>query len=168
MLEQIINYIQDVSKKHILVNSTKYQSRININQQANNRYFQVVVEDDIFIEQTLQTNVMKMTLNLNVLGFPTKGKDVLKIQSEALQVGVEIIRYIDKDVTFQNRINIVDYSFMSLSEFTDDRCCGQRITIEMNIPNPLNLCDYERHFVDKEEVDTENVDREITLKPIRL
>ena len=167
MLEQIIEYIQDVSKKHILVNTVKYQGRININQQGNNRYMQVVIEDDVYIEQTMHPTVMAMTINMNILGFPTKDKSVLKVQSDALQVAVEILKYIEADPTYKNRLSINEYSFMSLSDYTDDNCAGQRVTISLKFPNPINLCEYQNHFVDKVE-EEKNTDREITLKPIKL
>ena len=66
MLEQIINYIGRVALKHKAVNTLKYQKRSLINQQNNNAYMEVVIEDNSYLQQIITQNIFTMTTNINI------------------------------------------------------------------------------------------------------
>lgn len=165
MFEQIINYILEIALRHKAVKYGKYQSRILINQQNNNAYMQVNVEDDPFFQLLVsQDNIFTVTLNLDILGFVTPEYSILQAQSDALQIGVELIAFIDQDETFRGQMSIHDYSFLGLSHFTDDNAAGQRLTLELRIPNPINLCTFLDNFDD--EPDIMEIDKEIDLTDV--
>ena len=103
-----------------------------------------------------------MTLNIDILAFPKDNYTVLDCQNDALQIGVEIIHYIAKDETFMGRLQVHDYSFLSIDEYTDDRAAGQRLTLELVIPNPINLCEFMDNF-SEEFIPVEKEDKEIDL-----
>lgn len=179
MFEQIMNYIATTALKHVAVKQSKYQKRIMINQQNNNAYMQVVIEDDPFGQYIKTSGVYTLTLNIDVLGFPKDDTEILKIQSDAFQVASELIAYIDKDTTFMDRISVYDYSMLGISHFTDDNAAGQRVSLELVVPNPINLCDlddnftYELIFIEKDELELEDPNpeskaNELVLKPIKL
>lgn len=179
MYKNIIQYIMDTALMHKAVNSTKFQGRQYINQQNGNGYMQFIVEDNVYSDYKISSNTFTMTLNIDILCFPTNEYTVLDIQNDTFQVGNEILAYIIKDKSFKNLLDIYDYSFLSLSEFTDDRSAGQRLTLELVIPNPVNRCSLDDNFIYKGETvvtDNEitlqmasaNNHNSISLKPIRL
>ena len=179
MFEQIMDYIGTTALKHVAVRQYKYQKRIMINQQNNNAYMQVVIEDDPYGQYIKTNGVYTLTLNIAALGFPKADTEILKIQSDAFQVASELIAYIDNDTTFMDRISVYDYSMLSISHFTDDNAAGQRISLELVVPNPINLCTLDDNFTDeivlveKDELELkdpnpESKANELVLKPIRL
>ena len=177
MYNQIIQYIMECAMKHVAVNSVKYQSRVLINQQNSNPNYQVVIEDDAYLQYMKTGNVNTMSLNIDILSHCGDDDNILDIQSTALQIGAELLKY------FLSLLKIDDYDFLMLSHFTDDDSAGVRISIQFVVPNPVDLCSYRDNFdedkdftVEKEdnidlkkEQDCENGGgNEITLNPIKL
>ena len=180
MYNQIIQYIMECAMKHVAVKSVKYQSRILINQQNSNPNYQVVIEDDAYLQYNKTGNVNTMSLNIDILSHC--GDDgILDIQSTALQIGAELIKYVETDDYFLSLLKIDDYDFLMLSHFTDDDSAGVRISIQFVVPNPVDMCSFRDNFdedkgftVEKEdsidlkkEQDCENGGG-ITLNPIKL
>lgn len=182
MLEQIINYIGSVALKHKAVNTFKYQNRSLINQQNNNAYMEVVIEDNSYLQQIITQNIFTMTTNINILGFPKDDTEILDVQSVAMQIAVEIMAYIEQDQTFLGQLSIHDYDILLVSHFSDDASAGVRLSLELVIPNPLNICTYldnfdeETDIVEKSTLDLTQADKavlsdkkkELSLKPIKL
>lgn len=182
MLEQIINYIMESAIKHIAVNTVKYQSRILINAQNSNPNYQVVIEDDAYFQFIKTGNVNTLSLNIDILSHVGDDSEILNIQSTAFQIGSELLKYIETDEYFYSLIKIYDYDFLALSHFTDDDSAGMRISLQLVVPNPVDLCSYRDNFdedkdfsVDKDEsinltpeTDCGNDGNEITLNPIKL
>ena len=67
MINQIVEAFKEGSLKHRAVWTFKYQDRILINAQPNNKYYQVILETDGYFEQSGEYHTL--TINLNVLGF---------------------------------------------------------------------------------------------------
>lgn len=180
MLEQIIEYIGEIAMKHVAVNTFKYQERILTNAQNSNKYFQFIIEDNPDLEWVKTSNVYVLSLNIDILGFPTKDMKVLKCQSIALQIGSEVMAYIEGDYTYKGIMSIYDYDFMALSEYTDDKSAGFRLTLKLAVPNPVDLCTLDQNFEECEITDiqppldlnpstpVEQEDTELKLTPIRL
>lgn len=181
MYKQIIDYIMECAMKHVAVNSVKYQSRVLINQQNSNPNYQVVIEDDAYL-QYVKTGMNTMSLNIDILSHCGDDDNILDIQSNALQIGAELLKYVETDDYFLSLLNVNDYDFLMLSHFTDDDSAGVRISLQFVVPNPVDLCSYRDNFdedkdftVEKEdnidlkkEQDCENEGKEITLNPIKL
>ena len=182
MLEQIINYIGSVALKHKAVNTFKYQKRSLINQQNNNAYIEVVIEDNSYLQQIITHNIFTMTTNINILGFPKDDTEILEVQSVAMQIAVEIMAYIEQDQTFLGQLSIHDYDILLVSHFTDDDAAGVRLSLELVLPNPINLCTYMDNFdeetdiIEKPTLDLTQADKAVlsdnkktlSLKPIKL
>lgn len=164
MFKQVIEYIMDTALKHKAVKQAKYQKRSYINAQNNNRYIQFIIEDDPFAQYLRESNVFTITYNIDILGFPTDEYSSLQIQSDAFQIGNEILKKIDRDGSISSYLTIWDYSFLSLSNFTDDNASGQRLTLELVVPTPVNICTLDDNFNDEPYV--EETDKEIDLKDI--
>lgn len=183
MYNQIIQYIMKCAIKHVAVNSVKYQSRVLINQQNSNPNYQVVIEDDAYLQYMKTGNVNTMSLNIDILSHCGDDDNILDIQSTALQIGAELLKYVEIDDYFLSLLKIDDYDFLMLSHFTDDDSAGVRISVQFVVPNPVDLCSFRDNFdedkdftVEKEdnidlkkEQDCENDnDGGITLNPIKL
>lgn len=182
MFQEIIDYVGGVALKHKAVNTYKYKKRSLINQQNNESYLQFIIEDNAYFQNIITQNVFTVTLNIDILGFPKDDTEILKYQNDCFQVGVEIMAYIEQDETYKNLVSIHDFDFLAISHFTDDSAAGQRLTLELVIPSPLNLCTYLDNFdedieiVEKPTLDLTEADKstladkkkELTLKPLKL
>lgn len=182
MLNQIINYIGDISLRHKAVKSYKYQRREMINQQNNNAYIQVVAEDNAFFQNIITQNLFTVTLNIDVLAFPKDDTEILSLQNDCFTVANEIVAYIEQDDTFMGQLSIHDYDYLLLSHFTDDSSCGVRMSLELVIPNPINLCEYMDNFneeiptVEEKTLDLTSAEKSastedkktLTLKPLKM
>lgn len=182
MLEQIVNYIGSVGLKHKAVKTFKYQKRSLINQQNNNGYVELIIEDNAYLQQVITQNIFTATFNVDILGFPKDDTEILGIQSLCMQIAVEIMAYIERDGTFLGKLSIHDYDILLVSHFTDDSSCGVRLSLELVMPNPLNLCSYLDNFDENVEIAEKptlnltqadkavptNKKKELNLRPIKL
>lgn len=182
MLEQIVNYIGSVGLRHKAVKTFKYQKRSLINQQNNNGYIELIIEDNAYLQQVITQNIFTATFNVDILGFPKDDTEILSIQSLCMQIAVEIMAYIEQDTTFLGQLSIHDYDILLVSHFTDDASAGVRLSLELVIPNPINLCSFMDNFdenveiVEKPTLDLTQADKavptgnkkELNLKPIKL
>lgn len=168
MFKQLILYIINVALKHKAVKYSKYKNKIYTNAQNNNAYMQFNIDTDPYFQLliTSPNQPFTMTLNIDILGFPKDNYTVLDCQNDALQIGVEVIHYIAQDETFMRMLSIHDFSFLGLDEYTDDRAAGQRLTLEIVIPNPINLCTFMDNF-SEEFIPVEKEDKEIDLKDVK-
>ena len=167
MYKQLILYIINVALKHKAVKYSKYKNKIYTNAQNNNSYMQFNIDTDPYFQLliTSPNQPFTMTLNIDILGFPKDNYTVWDRQNDALQIGVEVIHYIAQDETLMGQLSVHDYSFLALDEFTDDRSAGQRLTLEMIIPNPINLCTFMDNF-SEEFIPVEKEDKDIDLKDV--
>lgn len=180
MYKTIVDYICDIAMKHKAVKSTKYQKRIMINQQPTNAYMQVIVEDNTFLQWKKTMDVFTMTLNIDILGLPSDDSEILDIQNVALQVGVELLAYIESDPQYKGILSIYDYDLLAVSHFTDDNSAGYRLSLEVTVPNPVDLCNYLDNFdednmaieaekpLDIIDAKPETKSNELVLSPIKL
>ena len=182
MLEQIVNYIGSVGLKHKAVKTFKYQKRSLINQQNNNGYVELIIEDNAYLQQMITQNIFTATFNVDILGFPKDDTELLGIQSLCMQIAVETMAYTEEDGTFLGKLSIHDYDILLVSHFTDDSSCGVRLSLELIIPNPINLCSFMDNFdenveiVEKPTLNLTQADKavptdkkkELNLRPIKL
>ena len=166
MYNQIIQYIMECAMKHVAVKSVKYQSRILINQQNSNPNYQVVIEDDAYLQynKTGNVNTLTMSLNIDILSHCWDDDNILDIQSTALQIGAELLKYVETDDYFLSLLRIDDYDFLMLSHFTDDDSAGVRISIQFVVPNPVDMCCFRDNFDEDKGCTVEKEDNSIDLK----
>lgn len=178
MFEDIINYIGEIALRHKAVRSFQYKKRIKINAQNNTPYMQVIVEDNSYLQLIKTNNVFTCTLNIDILGQPKDETQILEVQNDALTVAVNIMAYIERDITYKGMLSIYDYDMLMLSEFTDDRSAGVRLSLELVLPIPIDLCTLDDNFNDEVEIvepdddidlpQIENKSDELILTPIKL
>ena len=166
MLTQLYNYFINTALKHRAVNSAKYQKRILTNAQNENRYIQFSFDDSPYFDLLISTTNQPFTfeMSVDILAFPkTDGTySILDAQNDCFTVGIEWLAYIAKENYFLGQLALRDYSFIGLSNYTDDNAAGFRFTVQWIIPNPINLCTYMDNFSD-EYIPTPEPEKEINV-----
>ena len=64
MYKQLVEYIQNVALKHKAVHTAKYQKRSYVNQQNNDNYIQVIVEENPYFQSIITQNIFTATFNI--------------------------------------------------------------------------------------------------------
>ena len=164
MLKQLIDYFIEVSLRHKAVYNARYKNKIYTNAQGNNGYFQMIFNTDPYFQLLVSSpnTPFTLTVNIDILGHPKSDFTVLDCQDAALTIGVQFLAFIANDSSWYSNVVVHDYSFLALDEYTDDRSAGQRLTLELIVPNPLDICTYLDEFDDEPKpIDVE--DKEIDL-----
>lgn len=178
MLKDVIDIIKDVSLRHKGVKTFRYQADKLNNAQNNYGTYQVYVDDVSLHQLNITTNIFKAEFEVYVLAQPdgTSGNTVLDVQNNAYTIAVDIMGYIDTKPQFQGILSVYDYSILTLSHYSDDDSAGVKLSLILQMPSPLNLCELDNNFNDEpysDDSDTEitiNEDEigDIDLKPITL
>lgn len=178
MLKDVINILKDISLRHKGVRTFKYQGDKFNNAQNNYATFQVYIDDISLHELNITTNIFKAKFEIYILSQPdgTSGKTVLDIQNEAYTIACDIMAYIDNNEEFYNVLSVYDYSLLTLARYTDDQSSGVKLSLTLEMPNPVNLCTLDDNFNDEPysgdtdtEIDIETNDvGDIDINPIKL
>ena len=176
MLKDVIDILRDVSLRHKGVYTFRYQGDDLNNQQNNHKYFQVYVDDISLHELNITTNIFKARFEIYILGFVNDDKTVLDVQNDAYTIATDIMAYIDTQEAFQGVLSVYDYSILTLARYTDDSSAGVKLSLVLQMPNPVNLCTLDDQFDDephKEEDDfiidiNEDEVGDVEINPIHL
>lgn len=176
MLKDVINILKDISLRHKGVRTFKYQSDIYNNAQNNHQYYQVYVDDISLHELNITTNIFKARFEIYILGFTDDENTILDVQNNAYTIACDIMAYIDTKSDFKGVLRVYDYSILTVSHYTDDNAAGVKLSLVLEMPNPVDLCTLEDNFNDEpyeDEPDKEidlNISEigDIDLKPIEL
>ena len=176
MLKDVINILKDISLRHKGVRTFKYQSDIYNNAQNNHKYFQVYVDDVSLHELNITTNIFKAKFEVYILGFVDFDTTILDVQNNAYTIAVDIMAYIDELEALKGVLRVYDYSILTVSHYTDDNAAGVKLSLVLEMPNPVDLCTLEDNFNDEPydepedtEIDINDTEvGDIDLKPINL
>ena len=176
MLKDVVNIIKDISLRHKGVRTFRYQSEILNNAQNNHAMYQVYVDDVSLHELNITTNIFKAKFEIYILGFVDDDTTVLEVQNNAYTVACDIMAYIDIKDEFKGVLSVYDYSILTLSHYTDDNAAGVKLSLVLEMPNPVNLCELDDNFNDEpyedepdNEIDINNEEiGEIEINPITL
>lgn len=144
MITELVDIFRDISLRHKGVRTFRYTGDDLINAQNSHEYYQVIMDTVQLHELNITTNIFTVNLDLYVLGF---GRDIAMVQDRAYTIGVDILAYIDNH--YIGTVSVHDYSILTLSRFTDDEAAGVKISLELAMPSPLDLCTYEDNFNDE-------------------
>ena len=161
MLKDVINILKDISLRHKGVRTFKYQSDIYNNAQNNHKYFQVYVDDVSLHELNITTNIFKARFEIYILGFVDEDTTILDVQNNAYTVACDIMAYIDTQEAFKGILRVYDYSILTVSHYTDDDAAGVKLSLVLEMPNPVNLCTLEANFNDEPYEEPEDVEIDI-------
>lgn len=178
MIKDIIEILKNVSLRHKGVRTFKYQSDIYNNAQNNYATYQVYVDDISLHQLNITTNIFKAEFQIYILSQPdgTSGNTVLDVQNNAYTIACNIMAYIDTQDEYKGVLSVYDYSILTLSHYTDDNASGVKLSLVLEMPNPVNMCDLDDNFNDEPysgDTDTKidiNIDEigDITINPITL
>ena len=176
MLRDVINIIKDISLRHKGVRTFRYQSEILNNAQNNHKMYQVYVDDVSLHELNITTNIFKAKFEIYILGFVDDENTVLDVQNNAYTIACDIMAYIDTKDEFRGVLSVYDYSILTLSHYTDDNASGVKLSLVLEMPNPVNLCTLDENFNDEpyeddkdNEIDINNEEiGDIEINPIDL
>ena len=176
MLKDVVNIIKDISLRHKGVRTFRYQSEILNNAQNNNKMYQVYVDDVSLHELNITTNIFKAQFEIYILGFVDDENTVLDVQNNAYTIACDIMAKIDIDDAYKGVLSVYDYSILTLSHYTDDNAAGVKLSLVLQMPNPVNLCTLDDNFNDEpyeDEPDNEiNINNDeigdIDINPITL
>ena len=144
MITDLVDIIKNTALRHKGVRTFRYTGEDLINAQNSHAYYQVTLDDVQLHELNITTNIFTVNLDIYILGF---GKDVALVQDNAYTIAVDLIAWLDNH--YIGTVSVHDYSILTLSRFTDDSASGVKISLELAIPSPLNLCNYENIFNDE-------------------
>ena len=163
MLKDIIEILKNISLRHKGVRTFKYQDDIYNNAQNNYETYQVYVADTSLHQLNITTNIFKAEFQIYVLGQAdgTSGNTILDVQNNAYTIAVDIMAKIDTDEAFRGILSVYDYSILVISHYTDDNSAGVKLSLVLEIPNPVNLCTLDDNFND--EPYSGDTDTEITI-----
>lgn len=177
MIKNLVNAIKEQAEHIGGIKSFQYEGADLINAQNNNATTQVIVEDDIYSEYIVTKDLLKVTVNIDILDVVHQTDDKLEVHNNALKVGIVLLKLLE--LNYGNFINVYDYSIMSVSRYTDDVLYGVRLSVYIHMPSPVNHCNL-KEFIDltneyekREDKDIDikapeiNID-EININPIKL
>lgn len=174
MIYQIVEAFKETALRHKGVFTFKYQDKILINAQPNNKYYEVIIETDPYFGQVGDNHTL--ILNMDVLGFVDI--DEVTTQDIACQIGLSIINKVVADNRMIMSLN--NYSILCFTKNTDDVSAGARFTIELAVPSFIDFCtepdnfltdeEYQEKLDNKEELylGEPKEDKGLDLKPLKL
>lgn len=180
MLKDVIDILKDISLRHKGVKTFRYQGDKFNNAQNNYATFQVYVDDISYHELNITTNIFKATFEIYILSQPSgeSGNTVLDVQNDAYTIACNIMAKIDGDSEYYGTLSVYDYSLLTLARYTDDQSSGVKLSLTLQMPNPVNLCTLDDNFNDEPysgETDTKItisgetvVSEDLTITPIKL
>lgn len=163
MLKDVINILKDISLRHKGVRTFKYQGNDLNNQQNNHKGYQVYVDDISLHELNITTNVFKARFEIYILGFVDYYTSILDVQNNAYTIACDILAYIDTQDAYKGVLSVYDYDILTLSRYTDDSASGVKLSLVLEMPNPVNLCTLDENFND--EPYEEEEDNPIDVNP---
>lgn len=177
MIKNVIDAIRDVCEKVEGIQFFSYNGADKINAQNNNETIQVWVEDDIFIQYLVDKDIIKATVNLDILDKRYQGDKSLDIHDNTITLAVVIMKLLHD--LYQGEVYVYDYSMMTLSDYTDDELYGTRLTMYLILPSLIDVCNIDEWIddikewkkKDEQELDVKvpKIDlNNINIKPIKV
>ena len=164
MLKDVIEILKNISLRHKGVRTFRYQGDKFNNAQNNYATYQVYVDDISFHELNITTNIFKAKFEIYILSQPNgeSGNTVLDVQNNAYTIACDIMAKIDNTEEYYNVLSVYDYSILTLARYTDDQSAGVKLSLTLEMPNPVNLCTLDENFND--EPYSGDTDTEITIE----
>lgn len=155
MIHKIVKLFHDLSEKHRLIKSFKYD-RLSKGMGIGDELMpHVFLEDPIYIgEANTTTGVVPVTVNFDIVITPQMLNNYSVYPStEAGQnlcenIALNFIASLKEMTGEGNDLvkGIVGWSFVTLKHWSDNDADGVRCTLIINVKNEINFCDVSEHF----------------------
>jgi len=135
---EIVNIFYELARQHEKINGFRYGKTSD--KGAGTDVYPLTWVDDPISGQSPKDNVIRYTVNVDILGIPENDNDVLNVQSAAFVVGLSYREQIKK-TAMQMGYSVESLSFISLRQYYDDDAAGYRFTYFIIAANPLDRCE---------------------------
>ena len=164
MYKDLIEIIKDVCLRYKGVRTFRYQNVFLNNAKNNYATLQVYLSDVTHhnLNISVLPNIFKMEATMYILDTPTKEPDsILEVQDNAYNAALNILAKLDSLEGYEGILSVYDYNITTISHYTDDDSAGVMMSVELEIPVAVNLCELNDNFND--EPYSEPADKEIDL-----
>jgi hypothetical protein len=178
MIKDFVELFKNIALRHKLVRTFRYQGKIFNNSQNNYKTYQVYMDTISLHQLNITTNIFTSEFELYILSQPdgTSGNTVEDVQTWAFTIAVDILGALENWDEYKGILSLHDYSILLLDKYSDDVSSGCKLSVVLETPSPLNLCELDDHFNSEpypEDPDTP-IDiptseiNDITISPIKL
>jgi len=178
MIKDLVEIFKNISLRHKNVRTFRYQNDMHNNAQNNHKTYQVYLDTVSLHQLNITTNIFTSSFELYILSQPdgTSGNTIEDVQNYAFTIAVDILGALDNWEDYKGVLSIHDYSILTVSEYSDDNSSGVKLSVIIETPSPLNLCDLDDNFNDEpyedepdHEIDVDEDDvGDIDITPITL
>lgn len=163
MVKDIVDLFYELSEKHKLIRSFKYDRLSKGAGVGDEMMPHVFLEDPLYFGNTdTTTGTVPVTINFDIVITPQllenwginpsteAGQNLC--HSIALNF-IAKIRQMMKDGDLLSVSSIASWNFVTLKHWYDNDCDGVRCTLVLNVKNEINFCDIDEHFDEEKEFD---------------
>lgn len=133
---QIVNVFYEIARQHLLINGFYYGKAYE--KGAGNEAHPVFWLDDPIYGQSVN-NVIKYTVNFDILGIPGKDAEAIEIQGAAYSCGLDCIEKLKK-IRAATGYSVDGFTFLTLRNYYDNDAAGMRFTLIITQANPVDIC----------------------------
>lgn len=163
MVKDIVDLFYELSEKHKLIRSFKYDRLSKGAGVGDEMMPHVFLEDPLYFGNTdTTTGTVPVTINFDIVITPQLlenwGINPSTEAGQNLCHGIALnfiakIRQMMKDGDLLNVLSIASWNFVTLKHWYDNDCDGVRCTLVLNVRNEINFCDIDEHFDEEKEFD---------------
>ena len=163
MVKDIVDLFYELSEKHKLIRSFKYDRLSKGAGVGDEMMPHVFLEDPLYFGKTdTTTGTVPVTINFDIVITPQLlenwGINPSTEAGQNLCHGIALnfiakIRQMMKDGDLLNVSSIASWNFVTLKHWYDNDCDGIRCTLVLNVRNEINFCDIDEHFDEEKEFD---------------
>lgn len=163
MVKDIVHLFYELSEKHKLIRSFKYDRLSKGAGVGDEMMPHVFLEDPLYFGNTdTTTGTVPVTINFNIVITPQLlenwGINPSTEAGQNLCQGIALnfiakIRQMMKDGDLLNVSSIASWNFVTLKHWYDNDCDGVRCTLVLNVRNEIQFCDIDEHFDEEKEFD---------------
>lgn len=163
MVKDIVDLFYELSEKHKLIRSFKYDRLSKGAGVGDEMMPHVFLEDPLYFGNAdTNSGTVPVTINFDIVITPQllenwginpsteAGQNLC--HSIALNF-IAKIRQMMKDGDLLSVSSIASWNFVTLKHWYDNDCDGVRCTLVLNVRNEINFCDTDEHFDDSKEFD---------------
>lgn len=163
MIKDIVNLFYDLSEKHKLIRSFKYDRLSKGAGVGDELMPHVFLEDPLYFgNATTNSGTIPVTINFNIVVtpqllenwgiYPSTETGQNLCYSIALNF-IARLRQMIKNGDISYVTGIDSWNFITLKHWYDNDADGVRCTLVIEVKNDINYCDIEEHFDEEKEFD---------------
>lgn len=163
MVKDIVHLFYELSEKHKLIRSFKYDRLSKGAGVGDEMMPHVFLEDPLYFGNAdTNSGTVPVTINFDIVITPQLlenwGINPSTEAGQNLCQGIALnfiakIRQMMKDGDLLNVSSIASWNFVTLKHWYDNDCDGVRCTLVLNVRNEIQFCDIDEHFDEEKEFD---------------